>query len=184
MRSLFRRKSVLLFSKKGATRAIVDPFDRNESRGPQSMRKHGARAAYYILGKGVFRDPDYLTGANGCPVAPRCPMAAKPMVTPNEAAASGATTDAATAPAFRFGFMFRDSVPQPVVPKEPDPEAIAALMDPSRRMNRKPPDPANANSDIPSGYTYLGQLIAHEITFDNSKELPDQELKPETTRSP
>jgi len=47
--------------------------------------------------------------------------------------------------------------------------------------------PANdepEDSEIPSGYTYLGQFIAHEITFDNTQELPMVQPDPQNLRSP
>src|SRR5215204_3091423 len=51
------------------------------------------------------------------------------------------------------------------------------MNDPAASSGLPPPD-----SNIPSGYTYLGQFIAHEITFDNSKEVPAPD--PESLRSP
>jgi hypothetical protein len=39
-------------------------------------------------------------------------------------------------------------------------------------------------SDIPAGYTYLGQFIAHEITYDNRPDLPMLEFNPQSLRSP
>ena len=40
------------------------------------------------------------------------------------------------------------------------------------------------DSGIPSGYTYLGQFIAHEITFDGTKDLPANGSWPTSARSP
>jgi hypothetical protein len=40
------------------------------------------------------------------------------------------------------------------------------------------------DSNISSGYTYLGQFIAHEITFDRTQDLPDVEEVPPSYRSP
>lgn len=47
--------------------------------------------------------------------------------------------------------------------------------------------PAAAQPDesvIPSGYTYLGQFIAHEITFDDSNETLGHEPEPHNLRTP
>ncbi|MBV8857864.1 MAG: hypothetical protein JOZ02_13095 [Acidobacteria bacterium] len=46
-------------------------------------------------------------------------------------------------------------------------------------------NPPQQESDIPAGYTYLGQFIAHEVTFDGvgAKSLPLVE-EPENIRSP
>ena len=41
--------------------------------------------------------------------------------------------------------------------------ALEALAD---SMADTPPGPAGDNPDIPSGYTYLGQFVDHDITFD------------------
>jgi hypothetical protein len=48
-----------------------------------------------------------------------------------------------------------------------------------REAGARPPD-----SDIPAGYTYLGQFIAHEITFDDARDLPPVEPDPHSLRSP
>jgi len=49
---------------------------------------------------------------------------------------------------------------------------------------RQPAGPSPPDSDIPSGYTYLGQFITHEITFDNTQDLPPVEPDPTNLRSP
>ena len=58
----------------------------------------------------------------------------------------------------RFGRMFRT-----LPPHSPPDAALAALAD---SMAEAPPGPAGDNPDLPSGYTYLGQFVDHDLTFD------------------
>jgi hypothetical protein len=53
--------------------------------------------------------------------------------------------------------MFRE-----LPPFAPSDAALTALAD----TMADPPGPAGDNPDIPSGYTYLGQFVDHDITFD------------------
>ena len=69
----------------------------------------------------------------------------------------------------RFGWMFPD-----LPACEVSEDAIAAL---SRRMRRQPPGVANDNPCIPAGFTYLGQFIDHDITFDPVSSL-DRDIDP------
>ena len=65
----------------------------------------------------------------------------------------------------RFGKMFQDLAPF----RPPD----QALIDLGRAMREsQPEDPALNNSDIPAGFTYLGQFIDHDITRDNTEGFP------------
>jgi hypothetical protein len=64
----------------------------------------------------------------------------------------------------RFGRMFRHL---PVF--EHQPEALGALA-----MRMTAPGQPKENPDIPSGYTYLGQFIDHDITFDPVSSLQRQ----------
>ncbi|HYW69869.1 MAG TPA: peroxidase family protein, partial [Pyrinomonadaceae bacterium] len=125
------------------------------------MRTHEARASYFVDEK-IVREPDYLAGGNGCPMAASQP--AQP----------------AGCPAFKFGFMF--DKPRQVRGAVPPP--IDALVDLGNLMNHDSRHHRKTDSFIPSGYTYLGQFIAHEITFDNSEVLPDDEPDPQLARSP
>jgi Animal haem peroxidase len=134
------------------------------------MRRHGARPAYYILNEGVFVEPDYLS-ADGQALP----------------AATGAAKPGPCQP-FKFGRMF--ATPPMGLTAADQGEMISALTQLGLCMN----DPekycqgaavvAPGDSTIPSGYTYLGQFIAHEITYDNTQDLPAQEPKPEDLRSP
>lgn len=44
--------------------------------------------------------------------------------------------------------------------------------------------PKRDESDIPSGYTYLGQFIAHEVTFDDSNDTLKPGIDPNNLRTP
>jgi hypothetical protein len=136
------------------------------------MRRHGERNVYYIHGEGVFQEFDFLPASNQ--PGTQGPASAQP----------------AMCPAFRFGRMFPPSAQTARSTAEDPDEMIAALTRLGLCMN----DPAKYcqgaavatpdDSQIPSGYTYLGQFIAHEITYDPIQGLPVSEIKPEDLRSP
>ena len=67
----------------------------------------------------------------------------------------------------RFGRMFR--LP-PFVPSDERIGEIAALL----VENLSGPAPELDNPDIPAGYTYLGQFIDHDLTFDPASSLERQ----------
>src|SRR5215203_550586 len=125
---------------------------------------HGNRAAYYIVNQGVIREPELMSGGRAGPAA----------------GAAGAP------PSFRFGRMF--PIPERRMTASKWFEMYDGLVKLGLQMNDpaaysdRPPGAPPPDSKIPSGYTYLGQFIAHEITFDNSKEVlaPD----PQSLRSP
>ncbi|MDQ3745785.1 MAG: heme peroxidase family protein [Acidobacteriota bacterium] len=128
------------------------------------------RTAYYILNEEVFEEPDYLS-ADG-QALPGATEPAKP----------------ASCPAFKFGRMF--ATPAMGLTAADQGEMISALtqlglcMNDAEKYCQGAAVVAPGDSTIPSGYTYLGQFIAHEITFDNTQGLPAQEPKPEDMRSP
>lgn len=66
----------------------------------------------------------------------------------------------------RFGRLFR-TLP-PFLPTDAALNRLAASMTGSPADDA---DPAGDNPDIPAGYTYLGQLIDHDITFDSASVL-------------
>lgn len=66
----------------------------------------------------------------------------------------------------RFGRMFRLN---PFVPSEERIKEIAGAM-----VEADGRDPALDNPDIPAGYTYLGQFIDHDLTFDTASSLERQ----------
>lgn len=128
---------------------------------------HGSRSAYYIIGEGVLAEPDFLCGGNhaGAPHAD-----ASPAVSP-----------------FKFGRLFPPRRGQDLTDAQRD-EMVKALvqlglrMDDPGKFSGKPQEPLDSN--IPSGYTYLGQFIAHEVTFDNTDDLLPFEPDPANFRSP
>jgi hypothetical protein len=63
----------------------------------------------------------------------------------------------------RFGRMFRD--PQPLRPDDATIEALVKLVKESGSSA------AGDNTKIPAGYTYLGQFVDHDITFDPTSNL-------------
>ena len=67
----------------------------------------------------------------------------------------------------RFGRMFRLL---PFIPDDARIAEIAALM----TENGQGPSPQLDNPDIPAGYTYFGQFIDHDITFDPQSSLTKQ----------
>lgn len=70
----------------------------------------------------------------------------------------------------RFGRMFPDATPF-----RPQDEALInlgrAMQDPVP-PNPNQPDPTQDNLTIPAGFTYLGQFVDHDITFDQTKGFP------------
>jgi len=71
----------------------------------------------------------------------------------------------------RFGRLFRN-----LTPFEPDDDDLKALGDtmfePEPGDNQE--DTAGDNPDIPAGFTYFGQFIDHDITFDPNSKLQRQ----------
>jgi hypothetical protein len=71
----------------------------------------------------------------------------------------------------RFGRLFRHLTP--FEPEDEDLEALGDTMfEPEPDDNQE--DPAGDNPDIPSGFTYFGQFIDHDITFDPNSKLQRQ----------
>lgn len=66
----------------------------------------------------------------------------------------------------RFGRIFR-TLP-PFLPADEDLLALAALMIESEEEEE---DARGDNPDIPAGFTYLGQFIDHDLTFDPNSKL-------------
>ncbi|MFN2607506.1 MAG: heme peroxidase family protein [Acidimicrobiales bacterium] len=74
----------------------------------------------------------------------------------------------------RYGRMFRT-----LPPLAPPDDVLAALADtmadePTLPGQAPVPFPANDNPDIPAGYTYLGQFVDHDLTFDPVSSLERQ----------
>ena len=80
-----------------------------------------------------------------------------------------------------FGQMFPSLAKKPLVVSDADLKKLAdAMLDPT------PNDPARDNLNIPSGFTYLGQFIDHDMTLDTSGigERIDDPLTIENFRTP
>ena len=131
------------------------------------MTRHAQRSAYFVATDGIISE---FASANG-----KCPHFAPPVV---KAAPSGieaapnviepvASND--QAPLFRFGRMF---------------DQRAETMEALTQLGTKMEAGQSLDSINPSGYTYLGQYIAHEITFDKTKGLPNTNAIPDNSRSP
>ena len=80
----------------------------------------------------------------------------------------------------RFGRMFRRLPPCPPYPLD----QLRALADTMRETVPAPPggwaaapeiQPGGDNPAIPAGYTYLGQFIDHDVTFDPNSSLQQQD---------
>ena len=76
-----------------------------------------------------------------------------------------------------FGRMFRALPPADFGPTDAD--SLSALAVPSRATMTADPDPAKDGPDdeesgIPAVYTYFGQFIDHDLTFDPASSLQKQ----------
>ena len=143
------------------------------------MSRHWSRAAYYIVGgRGRVEEPSYLAGG-------ACPHAAQ----------AGAAVDSAAArtqrarepqPIGKFGLMFKlKNSPQSQSEQSPE-ELIDRLVKLGQLMNAEKPlaTPDEEESSILSGYTYLGQFIAHDLSFDKTKAPLTDGSTPDNYRSP
>jgi hypothetical protein len=127
------------------------------------MRGHIIRNAYFVRGEDIIIESDFVTGGSGCPFA------------------GSPDGKRARLSALGFGRMFPKS---PIVARSPEFEELHdALIKLGQKMNAEPVPPVQ-DSDTPAGYTYLGQYIAHEITYDKLQDLPFVEYDPEDARSP
>jgi hypothetical protein len=115
---------------------------------------HGQRAAYYVVG-----DEKILCES------PLPPGVAEPD----------------RVPGIRFGRLFGKTRHEP---HPDDRDAVAEkLRGLGRAMNDDPGD-GTGDSNIPSGYTYLGQFIAHEVTHDSTGDLLAAGLDSKNLRTP
>ena len=132
------------------------------------MSRHTSRSTYSVP---VPRILSELTATNGkCPhfTAESSPhVVAEP---PQSDLAPEAPQPANDSPEveFRFGRMFDEPA-----------ATVEVLTQLGLKMGGQSKD-----SNNPSGYTYLGQFIAHEITFDKTKGLPANGSIPNNYRSP
>lgn len=116
-------------------------------------RQHG-QTAYYIEGEGFVGED--RVGVRALPLTAFATRSAAPDA--DEAAR-----------AFRFSRMFPD-----LPPFRPDPAGLIAL---GRAMDETPS--VGDHPDMPAGFTYFGQFLDHDLTFDQTQGLPDSELTPE-----
>src|SRR5436853_1129765 len=66
----------------------------------------------------------------------------------------------------RFGRMFRNL--PPLLPDDKDLEALARQMVEPEPTGEE--DTAGDNPDIPAGFTYFGQFVDHDLTFDPTSQ--------------
>lgn len=128
------------------------------------MQNHGNRDKYFIDRLGVVN----LTtnGAGGFNV---------------EVAAAAAGPVPQDEVLYKFGWMFARS--QHTYEGDERDKLVALLSQLGTVMSRPAGIDADV-SDISSGYTYLGQFIAHEISFDKDAVWPPQDAATKNYRSP
>jgi hypothetical protein len=117
---------------------------------------HGGRVGYYVVGD----DSNVISDAPAPP-----------------GGAAGASV-----PALRFGRLF-GRTQHWQRPDERD-RVVRKLVRLGQLMNEPAEEKRKGDSDIPSGYTYLGQFIAHEVTHDSTGNLLAANLKPENLSTP
>lgn len=115
-------------------------------------QKHG-QVTYFVEGEGFI-----LESEPGVPA---------PMAAPTSRSLSLA--DDPTARVLRFSRLF------PSLPKlRPDPQALVALGD--VMIDDSNNDPLRDHPNLPAGYTYLGQFIDHDLTFDQTADIATDDL--------
>jgi hypothetical protein len=135
------------------------------------MRRHGERVVYHILGEDEIVDMLFSPSASGCPFS-------------RTAAAAAPAPASAQKVEFRFIRLF-DANPCDKCSWDKLAELGKAMNpDPLEKVTMVDGVTASDDSDIPSGYSYLGQFIAHEITFDSTKGLQEVTDPVESLRSP
>jgi hypothetical protein len=120
---------------------------------------HTNRTSFCLIGpEGVIDEPPDLLG--------RCPH-----LTP--------TTKPQQIPQLKFGRMFCKAPDLKPFERE---QMIIMLTRLGQAMNQS--GAGLKDSVIPAGYTYLGQFLAHEITFDRTSGIPSSEPIPINWRTP
>ena len=113
---------------------------------PDVQRGHGTES-FFIIGEGLVGE-----SRGGRDVGVAAPEADEPRAM---AALAVATAQAAEAPPFRFTRM--------------GPRGRRLARDIRRKVALAMTAGGGSNSDIPAGYTYLGQFVDHDLTFDKTK---------------
>jgi len=129
------------------------------------MTRHSNRSAYFVCGESILKDPDLPS--SGCPITGK---------------ADATESRRSTEPRFKFGRMF-PQIKLASGDEETDKEVVAELLELTATVNSKQ-DNGGSDSDLPAGYTYLGQFIAHEVTFDKTEEPLDGDGTEPEFRSP
>jgi hypothetical protein len=131
--------------------------------GAHHKHKHG-RTQFFIEGEGLVDDAMPSPRLRG--------------LVPAAAVAAAAAAAVDTSRAFRFCRLFPDL--DHFTPADDGLIALGqALVDPFA--------PGSGDSEIPAGFTYLGQFVDHDITFDRTEGIPAGSLDPaeiEQGRSP
>jgi hypothetical protein len=122
----------------------------------QSIQKHG-RTQFYIEGEGFT------------PAAMPSPRL-RALVPEAVVALEAAPAPADERRAFRFCRLFPD-----LEKFRPDDAGLIAL----GQALADPFVPGVGDTQIPAGFTYLGQFVDHDITFDRTQGIPDGALEPE-----
>jgi LysM repeat protein len=123
-------------------------------------RQHGD-LTYFVEGEGLIVDQK----SSGAIEA----TSAGPGGTALMRGAAEAAPEAAAERAFRFSRMFKDA--------EKFRPAEEALIELGRAMDEV--SNAKDHPTLPAGFTYFGQFLDHDITFDQTDGLPSGELTPE-----
>jgi hypothetical protein len=126
----------------------------------QPIRKHG-RTQFFIEGEGFT--PDAMPSPRLRAMAPAAAAAVEAVPPPVDEAR-----------AFRFCRLFPD-----LEKFQPDDAGLIAL----GQALADPFVPGAGDTQIPAGFTYLGQFVDHDITFDRTAGLPDGSLDPEEIES-
>ena len=133
--------------------------------------RHWNSSLFYVIGEGLQKEPAYLKFS-------------PPPFSTNAAATKTARTQKPQ-PIGTFGRLFPD-MPGIKQKSRNDMGIVDKLVLLGQNMNvpsSNPHAPAQ-QSTIPSGYTYLGQFIAHEVSFDKTKAPIVNDSMPEGYRSP
>jgi Animal haem peroxidase len=118
------------------------------------MVTHGSES-YFVIGEGLLGEA--VGGRNGGPPDGGAAVAAT---------AASATAAAASVPPFRFSRMGPSGVGRQL--GEPNRKKVGAAM----------AEPGGGQSHIPAGFTYLGQFLDHDLTFDKTNVMLGANVTP------
>ncbi len=79
----------------------------------------------------------------------------------------------------QFGLLFPDL--NPFRPTDAQLMALGKAME-DANFRDKPEPKAGDHPSLPAGYTYLGQFVDHDITFDKMRSIPPQAVDPATLK--